>query len=131
MQMSIMEYLWSGKWPSNRAPRVAGLAIDGKAAGENVTMKPGSEHVAVLKAEDPEGDALRFEWQILAEVAPAGYAGRGELPSQPIAGLVGTAEAGRVVFNAPMKDGAYRLFVFVRDGKGNGATANIPFLVQR
>lgn len=29
------------------------------------------------------------------------------------------------------QEGAYRVFVFVRDGKGNGATANILFLVQR
>jgi hypothetical protein len=129
--VNVMQYVWSGQWPANRAPRVEPLAIDGKAAAENVVVKPGSLHVASLQAEDPERDALAFEWQVLAEVTRAGYAGRGEQPSKPIPGLIGKAEGGRVTFTAPEQDGAYRVFVFVRDGRGNGATANIPFLVQR
>lgn len=130
--VNVMQYVWSGKWPANRAPRLQPLTIDSKAAAENVTVAPGSEHAAIARAEDPEKDALRLEWQVLAEVAPAGYAGRGEQRSTPIPGLIGAAaEGGRVTFRAPEQEGAYRLFVFVRDGKGNGATANIPFQVRR
>jgi hypothetical protein len=33
-------------------------------------------------------------------------------------------------FKAPEQEGAYRVFVFVTDGQGNGATANIPFFVK-
>jgi len=129
--VNVMQYHWSGKWPANRAPRVEPLTIDGKAAAENVTLKPGSQHVAEVKVEDPDGDGLALEWQVLAEVARAGYAGRGEQHSKPMPELIGKAEGGRVTFTAPEQEGAYRVFVFARDGKGNGATANIPFLVQR
>jgi hypothetical protein len=33
-------------------------------------------------------------------------------------------------YSNPQAEGAYRLFVFVRDGQGNAATANIPFYVK-
>jgi hypothetical protein len=36
----------------------------------------------------------------------------------------------RVVIKAPAEPGAYRLFVYVRDGQGNAGHANIPFLVE-
>ena len=65
----------------------------------------------------------------MAEVPRAGYAGMGERRSKPMPDLVRGARGGQMTFAAPEKPGAYRLFVFVRDGQGNGATANIPFLV--
>jgi hypothetical protein len=35
-----------------------------------------------------------------------------------------------VDLKAPTKSGPYRLFFYVRDGKGSCATANIPFFVK-
>jgi hypothetical protein len=44
--------------------------------------------------------------------------------------LITKADAGNLMFIAPKTEGAYRVFVFVRDGQGNAATANIPFYVK-
>ncbi|MGA2622127.1 MAG: hypothetical protein ABSF26_31435 [Thermoguttaceae bacterium] len=44
--------------------------------------------------------------------------------------LVVKADAGKLAFVAPQAEGAYRVFVFVRDGQGHAATANIPFCVK-
>ncbi len=44
--------------------------------------------------------------------------------------LVVKAAADKLTFIAPRAEGAYRVFVFVRDGQGNAATANIPFFVK-
>jgi hypothetical protein len=127
----VMQYVWSGAWPSKRAPRVEPIRLDGAGSAESVVLKPGSRHHASVTANDPQGAALRFEWQIVGEVARAGYAGRGEQRPKPMPDLLLEAEGARLVFTAPGQDGAYRLFVFVRDGRGNAATANLPFLVQR
>lgn len=127
----VMQYLWSEAWPGKRAPRVEPIRIDGGGATDSIVLKPGSRHQAAVAAEDPEGAELRFEWQIVSEVARAGYAGRGEQRPRPLPGLLVEVEGGQVTFTAPEQEGAYRLFVFVRDGRGNGATANIPFLGQR
>jgi len=54
----------------------------------------------------------------------------GEVRSKPMPELVLKAAGGDLEFAAPEKEGAYRVFVFVLDGQGNGATANIPFFVR-
>ncbi len=129
--VNVMQYVWSGKWPPNRAPRIGSVVIDGRTPAESVRVQPGSQHVAALAAEDPEGDPLTFQWEVLAEVTRAGYAGRGELRSKPMPALIKSVEGSQLTFTAPEQEGPYRVFVFVRDGRGNGATANIPFLVAR
>ena len=129
--VGAMQYLWSGRWPANRAPRIQRPRIDGKEAADNVCLKPGSPHAATIKAEDPDGDPLAFAWEIMPEVARAGYAGMGERRPQSMPELTVKADAGQLSFLAPQAEGAYRVFVFVRDGQGNAATANIPFQVAR
>jgi hypothetical protein len=39
-------------------------------------------------------------------------------------------KASKYIFTVPPYVGEYRVYAFVRDGKGNAATANLPFLVQ-
>jgi len=128
--VNVMQYVWTGRWPSNRAPRIESLRIDGRAAAENVYLKPGASHKALVRVADPENDPMRFRWEILAEVERAGYAGMGEKRSAPIPELIEKAEGPELFFKAPAQEGAYRVFVFVMDGQGNGATANIPFFVR-
>ena len=84
--VSALQYLWSGRWPANRAPHVEPPRIDGKQAADNVYLKPGSPHAATHQGEDPEGDPLAFAWEVMPEVARAGYAGLGERRSRPHAG---------------------------------------------
>jgi len=129
--VNVMQYFWTGKWPANRAPRLEDLRIDSRAARDSVYLKPGSEHKAVIRADDPEKDPLTFHWDIRQEVArPEAYAGRGEKPAEPMPELIVKAEGPELIFKAPAQEGAYRVFVYVTDGNGNGATANIPFYVS-
>jgi hypothetical protein len=128
--VNVMQFLWTGKWPANRAPAIEDLTIEGRRAGDNVYLKPGRRYQAEVRATDPEGDPLRCRWEIVAEVARAGYAGMGEKRSAPMPELLEKAEGLVLAFRAPSEEGAYRLFVFLTDGQGNGATANLPFYVR-
>ena len=74
--------------------------------------------------------ALTFRWEVMLEVAQGGYAGMGEVRSKPMTELIRKAAGSELGFAAPEKEGAYRVFVVVLDGQGNGATANIPFFVR-
>jgi hypothetical protein len=128
--VNVMQYLWTGQWPANRAPRIEELAIDGKLAADSIYLKPGDRHTATLKVRDPEGDPLTIRWEIMPEVARGGYAGMGEKRSKPMPELIQKTDAREIVFAAPEQQGAYRVFVFALDGQGNAATANIPFFVR-
>jgi len=125
--VNAMQYFWTGRWPANRAPRIENLCIEDQAASANVYLKPGSTHTAALKAEDPDGDHLAFKWEVMAEVPRGGYAGMGEKRSKPMPELIQKVSERELTFVAPEQEGAYRVFVFALDGRGNAATANIPF----
>jgi len=128
--VNAMQYLWSGRWPANRAPRVEDLRLDGQAAADSATLKPGGSHTAAVKVQDPDGDPVTFRWEVMPEVARAGYAGMGERHAKPLPGLIKEVRGAEIALAAPEQEGAYRLFVFVFDGHGNAATANIPFFVK-
>jgi hypothetical protein len=125
--VNLMQYLWTGQWPTNRSPRVEDLCIDGQAASANVYLKPGTTHNATLKVKDPDGDPLTLKWEIMPEVARGGYAGMGEKRSKPMPEFIKQVVERELTFAAPEQEGAYRVFVFALDGRGNAATANIPF----
>lgn len=128
--VNVMQFLWTGQWPANRAPRIADLRLEGRRAQDNVYLKPGERCRATVQASDPDQDPIRYRWEILAEVARAGYAGMGEKRSAPMPELIVKADGPELVFQAPPQEGAYRVFVFLTDGKGNGAAANFPFYVR-
>ena len=55
--------------------------------------------------------------------------GRGEVVPEPLPGLI-TMHSDQITFMSPSESGAYRLFVYVYDGKGHFSTGNLPFYVR-
>ncbi len=123
--VNALQHLWTGRWPANRAPKISPLKLDGLDATESIRVAPGSRHQAVLEAQDAEGDPLNYAWEILTDPTAGGdtYARftRAALPD---------ADSSKIEFAAPAKPGPYRLFAYVRDGQGNVASANFPFMVE-
>jgi len=128
--VDVMQYLWSGKWPENRAPKIHSFTIDGLTALDDVKINRGTPHEAFVEASDPDGDPLDFYWEVIEEQPWKGYAGRGEVKMPAIENLFEQISSPRLNFVAPAIPGQYRLFIYGRDGRGSAATANIPFLVN-
>ncbi|WP_343124183.1 glycoside hydrolase family 2 TIM barrel-domain containing protein [Pseudoxanthomonas sp. GM95] len=128
--VDAMQQLWTGKPAANRAPSIAVPTIDGQLAQASVTVAPGSEHAAKAASEDPDGDALHYQWSVRAESTARTVGGDPEdVPAQVDVRISETAN-GAMRFVAPTQPGAYRLFVEVRDEHGHAAYANFPFRVQ-
>ena len=83
-----------------------------------------------MKASDPDGDELQYQWEILHESKATQEGGDREEVPEALTGLMERSDSDRVVIKAPAEPGAYRLFVYIRDGNGNAGHANIPFLVE-
>ena len=129
--VDVLQRIWTGDWPANRAPQVAGLALDGQAAEDSVRLRPGQTYAAAVQASDPEQDPLRFDWRLLRESAATQSGGDPEEIPEEIADAVLSPEASETQLQAPTRPGAYRLFVYVGDGQGGVGHANLPFLVAQ
>lgn len=124
--VDVMTRFWSGKSPANQAPKIAEFLLS--AAQQEV--QAGSTISAEIKVSDPDGDRLAIKWEVRREATNKRFAGEGEVRPGVIKGLLEDVTSNSVRFAVPKDPGAYRVYVYVRDGKGNAATANMPFAVK-
>jgi hypothetical protein len=129
--VDVMYYLWNGKWPENRSPILDSLRIDGKSAYSDIIITPNSSHQAQVWIREPDQDPITIEWEILHETRDKRTGGDEENKPSAADYKIIKQDNQLFKFSAPQKGGAYRLFVYVYDGKGSGAHANIPFYVKK
>ncbi|MEO0582019.1 MAG: glycoside hydrolase family 2 TIM barrel-domain containing protein [Bacteroidota bacterium] len=130
-RVDALQYLWEGKWPENRAPDVDSVVVAGFPADQSIYVGPGETHNVRAVTFDAENDALSIEWELMAEGAYRNtFGGDKEQRPQQYPELLLSQSGHTLTFQSPQEIGAYRLFVYVRDGKGNFGSANIPFFVS-
>jgi hypothetical protein len=122
---------WSGKYPENRAPSINDFKLIGKIPSDNIAIKAGAPMFASVKANDADGDKLKYVWQVIPESTDKKTGGDAERAPSPLKGIFNksTLDKEKVDFISPQKPGQYRLFLFIFDGNNNVATGNIPFIV--
>jgi hypothetical protein len=129
--VDVLQYLWTGTWPANMSPRVDYILLDNKTANDDIFLDINKAYTAWVAVNDPEGDMLTYRWEVLHELT--GYSlsegGDKEEKPWPVEGLVTEKEGNQIIFKAPSREGPYRLYVYIYDGKNNVATANTPFYV--
>jgi hypothetical protein len=129
--VDVMHYLWNGVWPENRAPRLQSATLDGRTAYDGIYLEPGQAYPALVVATDPDGDGLTYLWGVREESRAATEGGDDEDEPRLIGGVIDRPTAAEITLTAPQQPGAYRLFVYVFDGRGSAGHANIPFHVGR
>lgn len=112
--LEVAATAWGGATPGgNRAPRIEALRWMDDATAQVVTT-------------DPDGDRLTIRWTLLAEQTVLGVAGDAEAVPPEFATALGPNGAAMMRVGA-LPPGRYRLFVTVTDGRGAGASGNLPF----
>lgn len=129
--VDVLQYAWQGRWPNNRSPKLDQLTLNGERASASVTLAPGKVYPASVKASDPEGQPLAYEWVVRYESTSTKSGGDEEKIPKILHGLISNQERANVELRAPAQPGEYRLFVYVRDPAKRTAYANIPFLVKQ
>jgi hypothetical protein len=113
---------WSGgKSPFPKVPEIIALTGSNEAR-PNASLR--AECVA------KGAGTLTYHFEVVPDTGGPSRPEPGQKPLTTVKGVLpppGTS--GKVTFKAPEKPGAYRLFVYVRDGRGGAATANLPFRV--
>ena len=128
--IDVMHYIWNDSWPDNRSPQIKSMSLDSKSATKSITIKSGELYKARVKARDPDGDKLKYHWEIMAESKATQEGGDKEEMPESFDSLINDTSGDKVVLAAPAQPGAYRLFVYVRDGQGHAGHANIPVRVE-
>jgi hypothetical protein len=129
--VDVMHYVWNGEWPENRAPRLESATLDHRTAYDGIYLDAGQPYPAEVVSSDPEGDELTYLWEVREESGATTTGGDDEEEPQVISGVIDEPSAPRITLTAPEQPGAYRLFIYVFDGRGSAAHANIPFHVGR
>ena len=128
--VDMMHYVWNGRWPENRSPRLESMVLDQKTAYDSVYLDANATYEAEVTVSDPEGDALTYLWDVKHESTDLSEGGDDEETPESIANLISAPGEPRITLTAPEQAGAYRLFVYAFDGQGHAAHANIPFYVN-
>ena len=127
--VDVMQKIWTGAYPDNRAPQIAKMTLNKKKAQDNVELVAGKTYKAKVDASDPEGDTLEFRWEVMKESTATQSGGDREAIPERLQGLIEGSGA-QITFTPPDESGAYRLFVYVHDGQGSAGHANVPFRVK-
>ena len=122
----VMQYVWNGEWPTNRAPHVNAITLDGNNNRVGAVLRPGQTAEAVFDVADD--DALTIRWEVKPESTSTAEGGDYEAAIPSIDGLLSATEGGSVTLTAP-ETGAYRIYAYAYDGQGHAAHANVPFIV--
>ncbi|MGV3545426.1 MAG: glycoside hydrolase family 2 TIM barrel-domain containing protein [Pedobacter sp.] len=128
--VDVMQYLWTGTFPKNKAPHIYGFVLNKQKSNQSVTLKPNANYEAEVTAFDPDKDALKYRWELLPEATKVGEGGDHEDKPATVKMNYKDLGNGKISVTTPVASGAYRLFVYVEDGKNKVATANIPFFVK-
>jgi len=129
--VDVMQYLWTGDWPENRAPQIHGLMLDGKTSTDNISLSPGQEVTVSYLFEDVDGDTVKIRFEILKESTD--LKDGGDLEERPASLNVEilSLDDTRATIVSPSEPGAYRLFIYGSDGHHHAATGNVPFIIQK
>jgi hypothetical protein len=132
--MDMMQKLWTGAWPANRCPELAGgfdaIRIEGQPDAPGV-VAPGTLLRCAVVATDPEGDTLTIDWDLRPDVSDNPNVGGDFEPDvKPIDGAVTASPGQTAEIRVPETPGNYRIFVYAGDPHGNAATANRAIRVE-
>lgn len=128
--VDALQTQWTGREPINKAPRLSNLKINYPSEGNYPFIPIGTEVIAEVTGEDPEGDTLHYEWEIwqderIYDKKRAGV----ELEPAKVKGSFTRTWSNQISLKLPQKTGPYRLYVNAYDGNGNIAFINFPFYV--
>ena len=105
------------------------MHLDGKSGHDNIRLKAGKTYRARIAVKDPDGDSIRYLWQLKNESSASQVGGEFEEDISNLPGLILDPDSKDTQLIAPHDPGAYRLFIYAYDNHGHAAHANIPFYV--
>lgn len=124
--VDAMAFAWTGGYPETRCPELVSVRFDAHLQ----RVSPKSLWRAEAEVVDPQGQSLRFQWEIISEQSDPSIGGDRESVPTSHPSAIRESNGPEVLIEAPEAPGAYRLFLTVINESQAATTANFPFKVQ-
>ncbi len=128
--VDVMHQCWTGARPEERAPSIVDIELNGIGWRKDHVMLPGEEGILHVNVEWDVDDAVTLEYRLYRESQSQAIGGDVQEEPEELAIEIKAIDATTVRFNAPKKEGGYRIFAFARNERNQCSVANVPFLIN-
>ena len=128
--VDIMHYCWKGEWPNSRAPSIRDISLENIGWRKDHIIEPSRQATVKIEYSKYNNKKVNIEYVLYPEAFSNKIGGDIQKSPDPIPFEIVRQTENELIFISPKKKGAYRLFAFVKNDKGQSSVANIPFLIQ-
>ncbi|RXF68154.1 glycoside hydrolase family 2 TIM barrel-domain containing protein [Arcticibacter tournemirensis] len=127
--VGTMQYLWTQKQPSHRAPQINYMLVNNKGAKDNILLSTNERAFADVSLLQPDTAISKVVWQIMQEDWFKKGSASNTTYFKSLDELILSSNGLRLNFIAPRREGPYRIFATIYDKYGNFSTCNTPVYV--
>ena len=128
--VDVMRFCWTGEWPQSRAPSIKDISLENIGWRKDHILAPSVQATLNVKYLKYNNKKVIVEYVLYPEAFSNKIGGDIQKSPDPIKFDVVNQSDNELTFISPKKKGAYRLFAYVKNEKGQSSVANIPFLVE-
>ena len=128
--VDVMHYCWKGEWPNSRAPSIRDISLENIGWRKDHIIEPSKQATVKIEYSKYNNKKVNIEYVLYPEAFSNKIGGDIQKSPDPIPFEIVRQTENELIFISPKKKGAYRLFAFVKNDKGQSSVANIPFLIQ-
>ena len=128
--VDVMQFCWTGEWPQSRAPSIKDISLENIGWRKDHILAPSVRATLNVKYLKYNNKKVIVEYVLYPEAFSNKIGGDIQKSPDPIKFDVVYQSDNELTFISPKKKGAYRLFAYVKNEKGQSSVANIPFLVE-
>ena len=128
--VDVMHYCWKGEWPNSRAPSIRDISLENIGWRKDHIIEPSKQATVKIEYSKYNNNKVDVEYVLYPEAFSNKIGGDIQKSPDPIPFEIVSQTENKLIFISPKKKGAYRLFAFVKNDKGQSSVANIPFLIK-
>ena len=128
--VDVMQYCWTGKWPQSRAPSIKNISINNIGWRKEHILSASAQATLSIEYQKYNNKEVIVEYELFPEAFSNKIGGDIQKSPTPIKFKIVNQTDTELTFISPKKKGAYRIFAYIQNDKGQSSVANIPFLVK-
>ena len=128
--VDVMQFCWKGEWPESRAPSIRDISLNNIGWKKDHVVAASKEATLTIEYLKYNNKKVIVEYVLYPEAFSDKIGGDIQRSPKPIKFEIVNKSDNELTFVTPNKKGAYRLFAYVKNEKGQSSVANIPFLIE-